>query len=124
MFVNRKPPSPLSYHKSPIGLDSMLMNYHTKKKGFAKLFSLSSQDSLSSFSHACLLFHKGANQKLATDQCQGRINVLKEMCALWSLAPLYENFKPFGYAGHRGACSFSLLLCEEQDGGKSEIQGA
>lgn len=59
----------------------MLMNYHAKKKGFATLFSFPFPKALFPHSHIKVFLHKGAYQKLSTDQCQGMINILKGMCA-------------------------------------------
>lgn len=64
----------------------MLMNDPAKKKGFAKLFSFASPKSLLILTCRSFFFFffptKRVDQKLATAQCQGVINILKEMCAL------------------------------------------
>lgn len=65
----------------------MLMNGPAKEKGFAKLFCFA-YPNLFPHSHRQVFFclfvfpTKRADQKLATAQCLGIINILKEMCAL------------------------------------------
>ena len=63
----------------------MLMNGPAKKKGFAKLFCFASPNLFPHSPTQVFFFFpptKRADQKLATAQCLGIINILKEMCAL------------------------------------------
>lgn len=89
----------------------MLMNYHAKKKGFAKLFIFSSPKSPfpHSHMHICFsFFHKEADQKLATDQCQGRIN--RDACFGFLSSRFFLSMRALNPLGRQGTKVRVLFL--------------
>lgn len=55
----------------PIGLDSMLMNYHAKKKGFAKLFSFSFPKTPFPHSHIQVFFSQRGRSEVGNRSMPG-----------------------------------------------------